>query len=70
MSSKAKIKGTRVEREIVKLFEAEGFSARMHCEATSDREFTRPEAEDSSSDDSGLTGTLSSSGVKEADVVA
>ena len=28
MSSKAKIKGTRVEREIVKLFEAEGFEAR------------------------------------------
>ncbi len=28
MSSKAKIKGTRVEREIVKLFEAQGFSAR------------------------------------------
>lgn len=28
MSSKSKIKGTRVEREIVKLFEAQGFSAR------------------------------------------
>lgn len=28
MSSKAKIKGTRVEREIVKLFESVGFSAR------------------------------------------
>jgi hypothetical protein len=28
LSSKAKIKGTRVEREIVKLFEAQGFSAR------------------------------------------
>ena len=28
MSSKSKIKGTRVEREIVKLFESEGFEAR------------------------------------------
>ena len=28
MSSKSKIKGTRVEREIVKLFEAQGFEAR------------------------------------------
>ena len=28
MSSKAKVKGTRVENEIVKLFQAEGFNAR------------------------------------------